>query len=454
MDRPFVKIAYIGGGSRYWARDLMKDLALQAPFDGKIALYDIDHPAALKNVEIGNQLFQHKEAVSHFTVSAMEKIESALADADFVILSIEPGPMSCRYADLVIPTKYGILQPVGDTTGPGGLLRALRAIPLFRQFARHIMDSCPNAWVINYTNPMTLCTRALYAETPSIKAFGCCHEVFAAQQVLLDLWLTDNPMAKATRRDVLIDVNGVNHFTWITKATLKDEDLLAKFKNKSADAGTYFDATEKSLKRIAEEDWFSGEYLVSHDMTRRFGAMAAAGNRHLVEFVPWYSGSEETLHRWGVICTPFEYRMQKSAKADASVDSYKQNKLNPTGEEGVLQMAALLGLGQLKSNVNLPNTGQSGALPADAVVETNATFSKNSLIPTPARALPSGANALVQRIALNQELSLQASLQNNLDLAFQALLNDPLVHIETDIAYRMFSEMIDDIRPFLPDAFQ
>ena len=111
----------------------------------------------------------------------------ALRGADFVVLSIEPGPTEARYADLVIPAKYGILQPVGDTTGPGGIARALRAVPIYTDFALKIERYCPKAWVINYTNPMTLCMAALYAATPKIKAFGCCHEVFHTQKRLAGL---------------------------------------------------------------------------------------------------------------------------------------------------------------------------------------------------------------------------------------------------------------------------
>jgi len=445
-SRPSVKIAYIGGGSRYWARDLMKDLALQAPFDGEIALYDLDLSAARKNVAIAERLFAREDVVGRFRVVAVETLAACLEGADFVVLSIEPGPMECRFADLEIPLKYGIIQPVGDTTGPGGILRALRSIPTYVHFARQIMKHCPRAWVINYTNPMTLCTRALYAAEPAIKAFGCCHEVFGAQRRLLDLAVRESHEGPAaTRRDLIVDVIGVNHFTWITQAHFRGQDVLARFKEQSADPATYFDATEKSLERVRDRKYFGGEYLVSHDLMRRFGAMAAAGNRHLVEFVPWYVESEAVLHRWGVVCTPYEHRISSRANEDVAADVYAQNEINPSGEEGVQQMAAILGLGDLRTNINLPNRGQAPGLSLNAVVETNALFSHDCVEPLVSQSLPAGANQLVQRIVDVQELTLAATLENDRDMAFQALLCDPLVRISTDAAHAMFTEMLDHV---------
>lgn len=443
--RPSIKIAYIGGGSRYWARDLMKDLALQAPFDGEIALYDIDFPAAQRNAEIGERIFARADSCSTFKVSAVDSLKDCLIGADFVVLSIEPGPTECRFADLEIPLKYGIIQPVGDSTGPGGILRGLRVISTYTELAHQIMAHCPNAWVINYTNPMTLCTRALYAAEPKIKAFGCCHEVFGAQHRLLKIAVDEFGADGAQRQDIIVDVIGVNHFTWITRAHYKGHDVLAKFQELAQNPDTYFDATEKSLERIKDKKYFGGEYLVSHDLTRRFGAMAAAGNRHLVEFVPWYSGSEEVLHRWGVVCTPYEHRINSRKTDDKTMDSYSQEDINPTGEEGVQQMAAILGLGDLHTNVNMPNVGQAPALSAQAVVETNALFSRDSVLPTVARPLPAGANHLVQRVIEVQELTLAAALTEDRELALQALLSDPLVHLDTVAAEQMLTEMLEHL---------
>ena len=177
-----VKIAYIGGGSQQWALHLMADLALSKSLNGSLVLHDIDNEAAEKNREVSKHIFSRPEATGQFEVEVEQDLDQALQGADFVVISIEPGPMENRFIDLKIPEKYGIYQSVGDTTGPGGIARAIRSIPVMVEFAHRIMAICPNAWVINYTNPMAWCTAALSAANPKIKAVGCCHEVFHTQE--------------------------------------------------------------------------------------------------------------------------------------------------------------------------------------------------------------------------------------------------------------------------------
>lgn len=447
--RPHVKIAYIGGGSRYWARDLMKDLALQAPFDGELALYDIHHAAALKNVEIADQIFARKEAVSRFKAEAIETLEAALKGADFVVMSIEPGPMQLRYADLEIPLKYGLYQPVGDTVGPGGLLRALRTIPTYQHLARKVAEICPDAWVINYTNPMTLCTRALFAEWADIKAFGCCHEVFGTQTRLAKLAGEALGLKDVKRHEVKVDVTGVNHFTWVTAAKCRGVDLMPALREHIAKPEFVADATADSLERVEKKQYFHNRGHVSFDLCRRFGALAAAGDRHLVEFVPWYARDEETLQRWGVICTPYQFRIDSRSGEDVASGSYAQDEINPSGEEGVQQMAGLLGIEDLDTNVNLPNRGQAPDLPLEAVVETNAAFRQDGLTPIVANALPPAAALLVQRVVGVQELTLKAAFARDLGLAREALLADPLVTLSPDRVYAMFDEMVEHIGDYL-----
>ncbi len=427
----------------------MKDLALTSRLTGLIELYDVNHDAAQRNVGFGEKIFSSEKAITTFEVRANPDLDETLKGADFVVLSIEPGPVEMRWAELEIPMKYGIYQPVGDTVGPGGLIRALRAIPTYLDFAHAIMQNCPKAWVINYTNPMTLCTRALSAAEPGIQAFGCCHEVFGAQYKLLNLAHKHLGAENIKRQEIKIDVNGVNHFTWITAAQWEGRDLMPIALAEAANPENFYDATEESLERKREERWFGGAGLVTKDLTRRFGAFASAGDRHLVEFVPWYAGSEENLHRWGVVLTPYSHREAHSKKPDVDLDSYDQSAINPSGEEGVAMMEALLGLRDLDTNVNLPNRGQARQFAQDVVVETNAQFRKNSVKPVVARDLPPAVAGLVGRIIQVQELTLTAARERSAHLAFQALLLDPLVHIPTDKAAEMFREMLEYTRPML-----
>ena len=450
-----IKIAYIGGGSRYWARMVMTDLALCPHLTGEIALYDIDHAAALRNVERAKEIYSHPDARTTFAVNAYGTSEEALADADFVFLSILPGPMWMFANDLDIPAKYGILQTVGDTTGPGGISRALRTVPIYVDYAHQIMEQCPEAWVINYTNPMTLCTAALYAAEPDIKAFGCCHEVFGTQEMLAGLVNAHLDAPRPKRSDIKTDIVGVNHFTFATRATWDGYDLFPLLEAHMEQEGFWADRTAWSLMAKERGLWFSSQKLVAFDFLRRFGALGAAGDRHLAEFVPWYLISEENLHRYGVILTPSSFRLgtwqpPQNAPGVAAQARREEGGLRHSGEEGVAQLLALLGVEPLDTNVNLPNVGQLPGLPLGAVVETNAQFRKDSLAPVVPKPLPFGLEIIMRRVVDVQELTLEAALMQDKDLAFQALLNDPLCRISVDQAWEMFNELLEANAEMLP----
>jgi len=228
-----IKIAYIGGGSMGWAWNLMSDLANEEQLSGTVRLYDIDKEAAARNEKIGNSLKNHPNAKSQWDYIAVDTLEEALKGADFVIISILPGTFDEMESDVHLPEKYGIYQSVGDTVGPGGHVRALRTIPMFVEFANAIKQWAPEAWVINYTNPMTLCVRTLYEAFPEIKAFGCCHEVFGTQELLKSALADIEGIQAGHRRDIKVNVIGINHFTWLDKATYEGRDLFPIYKNLS-----------------------------------------------------------------------------------------------------------------------------------------------------------------------------------------------------------------------------
>ncbi len=450
-DRYTIKIAYIGGGSRYWASELMGDLALAENLNGEIALYDIDFPAAQRNVGVAEKIFTAPAAKTKFDVRATEDPKDALRDADFVVCSIEPGPIEMRYADLKIPEKYGILQTVGDTVGPGGLVRNLRAIPIKMHYGHLVMECCPRAWVINYTNPMTLCTQAFYEAEPEIKAFGCCHEVFGTQANLGRLvkeWF--HLPEKPPRHDIVLDIAGVNHFTLATQAHWNGHDLFPRLYEMISQPGFFDSQAADARHRKAERKFFGGTGHVRWDFLRNFGVIGAAGDRHLMEFVPWYLTSEDSIQRWGTNITPYEWRYDNAKRPALSADSYDQRSLNPSGEEGVDQILALLGAKPLTTNVNIPNMGQMTQAPPGFVVETYAQFGRDCVRPLLASPLPPPAWALVDRTIEEQRTIMMAARENSFELALQALLLDPLVHRNTDQAAKMLREMMLHCKDHLP----
>lgn len=454
-----VKIAYIGGGSRGWAWSLMSDLASSDKMSGDVYLYDIDYEAAKKNEVIGNRINNDEKCKSKWNYHASETIDEALTGADFVVISILPATFDEMESDVHSPEKYGIYQPVGDTTGPGGIVRALRTIPMFEYIAKKVEENCPEAWVINFTNPMTLCVAALYRAFPKIKAFGCCHEVFSTQKLLMCALEEFEGIKCPHRRNIKVNVVGINHFTWLTEAKYGNIDLFPiykKFCEKYVENG-YVDPKD-SFHKWDEDDsnvW-KLRNKVKMDLFLRFGSIAAAGDRHLAEFCPgkWYLSSPESVRReYFFNLTPVSYRKEDlKARLKKSEEYYSGTKnigIKDTGEEGVMMMEALLGLGDMVTNVNIPNVGQIPNLPLGAVVETNATFRANEVVPVMAGNIPSNIYALISRIVGIQMMTLDAAFNRDLDLAFEAFTLDPLVNIKLDDARALFDEMIENTKEYL-----
>jgi len=290
-DNPLdLVIAYIGGGSRGWAWTLMSDLALEGSLGGIVRLYDIDKEAAEINARIGNTLRERDDVLGKWRYEIAEDLESALRGADFVIASILPGTFAEMASDVHAPEKYGIYQSVGDTTGPGGIVRALRTIPMYEVIGMAIREFCPKAWVVNYTNPMALCLRTLYEIFPDIKAFGCCHEVFGTRRLLAAmvrerLGAESIVDAKnATMQQIEVNVLGINHFTWIDLASFGTVDLMPHYR---AFVEEHF---ESGYEGAEGESWLNSYFIsaerVKFDLFKRYGLIAAAGDRHLAEFMP------------------------------------------------------------------------------------------------------------------------------------------------------------------------
>lgn len=448
-----VKIAYVGGGSRGWAWGLMSDLASQDVLSGSVYLYDIDASAASSNEIIGNKVNDAEGAVGKWDYIAVDTIGEALTDADFIILSVLPGTFDEMESDVHTPEKYGVYQSVGDTAGPGGLFRALRTIPMYVDIANAIKKYSPNAWVINYTNPMTLCVQTLYKVFPQIKAFGCCHEVFSTQGLLIDALEEMRGIKGLKRSDINVNVQGINHFTWLDKAWYRDIDLIELYREFAAKY--YHTGYWKDESNHWMNNSFASTNRVKFDLFKRYGSIAAAGDRHLAEFMhgKMYLENPDTVKDWMFGLTTVKWRKEDLQKrlerSKRLVSGEEEFKLKKTGEEGVHMMQALCGYGTLVTNVNLPNIGQMADLPIGAVVETNAVFRHNTVSPVAAGKMSNEINALVSRHIANHETILNGALAKNKDLVFTAFINDPLMTASTYDAKILFDEMFKNTAKYL-----
>ncbi|MDE7380304.1 MAG: alpha-glucosidase/alpha-galactosidase [Clostridia bacterium] len=454
-----IKICYIGGGSKMWARVFMSDLAVAENLSGEIALYDIDLPAAERNAKIGGYINNDPNTKSKFDYKVYPQLDGALENADFVVISILPATFKEMRSDVHTPEKYGIYQSVGDTVGPGGVLRAMRTVPLYEEFARKIADICPDAWVINFTNPMSICTKTLYDVFPDIKAFGCCHEVFHAQEFLCRV-LEEIKGVKVTRNDIYTDASGINHFTWITEARYGETDLLAllpEFTEKYFDEGYY---EKEGLRFAFKTDPFAYGNKVKMHLYKLYGALAAAGDRHLAEFLnaKWYLKDEKTVKDWAFNLTSVDWRendqRQKIAETIEMAEGRKKFDVVKSDEIAVDLMKALLGFSTIISNVNMPNRGQAPQLPTGSIVETNCIFSHGQIKPVLSKPLPKAAADLVIRCCANIDSLYDGIKRRDLNAVYLSFINQPLCSsLSFDESRALFKEMCLNTRKYLDPYF-
>lgn len=452
-----INVAYIGGGSRNWARWLIRDLSFENSFSANFKLYDINYQDAADNAELANLVFSKKEVVGKHHFEVVATLSDALSDADFVIISILPGSFEEMRSDVHTPEKYQIYQSVGDTTGPGGILRAIRTVPIYKEFALAISKYCPNAWVINYTNPMSMCVKALYEVFPKIKAIGCCHEVFGTQKLLAKA-LYEQTGIKCEREEIKVEVSGINHFTWITQAKYKEHNVFEYYANM---VDKYYETGYDLLGNTdLENNPFACLHRVKFDLFKRYGAIAAAGDRHLAEFCPgsWYLKDKQTVKNWKFGLTTVDYRIDECKKLFKATKDYITGKeefgLTPSGEEGVKMIKAICGLEDLVTNCNMLNCGQMPGVELGTVVETNAVFSKDSVKPVQTEKLNNQILSLINRVATNQTEVVKGILSEDYKKVFNAFINDPLVNITIDDAKNLFNEMVLNTKKFIPNQIK
>ena len=447
-----IKIAYIGGGSRLWARSLMSDLALVKDLKGEVRLYDIDVEAAERNAVIGNKIMALENANHAFKFIVSNTLEEALTDVDFVFISILPGTLDDMEKYVHIPQKYDIYQTVGDTTGPSGIFRALIMMPMYEVIAKAIQKICPNAWVLNFTNPMTMCVQTLYHIFPEIKAFGNCHEIFFVQRILARA-LKEETGIDTPFNTIQINPIGINHFTWINYASYQDIDIMPIYER--------FVNRYHSVGLLPDEEWknvgpFGSAERVKLDLYKKTGVIAAAGDRHLVEFLPhdWYLKNKETIDYWRFHLTPVQKRKEIMKYGDDTAKKIVAGEmdvhLSPSGEEGISQVQAIVGQKTLVTNVNMPNRGQIPNLPLGHVVETNAYFRKDSVQPIQSGDMPPfPLNYTLQHLKVH-DLLFKSFDEKSLKFALEAFhLDVSLQSLSHDKREAMFKELVDALKPAL-----
>lgn len=385
----------------------------------------------------------------NFRLEKTLSLEDALQGADFVILTITTGRLESMRPDLEIPAKYGIKQSVGDTTGPGGLARALRNVPVVAEIGTKVMESCPNALFLNYTNPMTVLTRTLAMQ--GVKVVGLCHEWIGVREKLALIFNTkpENITAK---------IAGVNHLIWVT-------DLYADGKRIWDELPAITDKILSGEIKVDEEDtsMFTDHAKVKAMLFQLYSALPAAGDRHIAEFFPHFI-NEST--NWGadydLKLTSIEDRQGLEAFAKTMIESVLNGETDlapfmaDISTEAANKIIRAVTCGERYIGImNLPNVGQVSNLPRDAVVETYGSIDSNGTHATPYGNVHAGVQNVLQKHISNQEMTVQAALAGDRNLALQVLLNDPLSsRLTIAQASELLEEMLEANKQYLPNFFQ
>ncbi len=453
------RITFIGGGSYQWTPKLLVDIVnTPSLVDAEIVIEDIDPAPIPRMVELVEHIAKVRDI--GITATGTTNQRTAVEGADYVVVCISTGALDSMACDVEIPMNYGIKQPVGDTVGPGGIVRALRNIPVMVGIARDMEELCPDAWLLNLTNPMTTLTRSVLRET-RVRAVGLCHEIAMAGFTLASLFECD-------MRAVKFEISGVNHLPLITGCDVDGNDglaMLADLLDREAEVRQEpikFDLPDAAIghEELIEMSKFTKSLIfdsnrVKLEIFRRTGILPGAGDRHLVEFFAGFLTEESGWGaRWGVALTSMDDRRRDLGKHiehfEAMLAADEVSRF-PSGE-----MVAGLIDAQLRNKpreypLNIANTGQVPDLPDGVVVESICTVDGSGIRGRDRASVPPVLADTLRRVSASQELTVEAALTGNRDTVVDAMLVDPLAgRIDYDAVPRMADEMLAATAQWLP----
>lgn len=425
-----MKITFMGAGSTIFARNVLGDcMCVESLRDAEMALYDID-----------GQRLQESEAMLqaiNININAgrakikcylgVENRKEALRGAQFVVNAIQVGGYEpCTVTDFEIPKKYGLRQTIADTLGIGGIFRALRTIPVLEEFARDMEEVCPDAWFLNYTNPMAMLTGFMQRYT-GIKTVGLCHSVQCC---------CDNIMGSVgmTYDDkVQWKIAGINHMAWLLEISRDGVDLYPEIK-----------------KRDLAQD-LPGWDAVRHEIMRTFGYYVTESSEHNAEYMPYWIKSKypELIERYHIPLDEYPRRcvnqIEEWKKTKASLTENPHLEHTRTHEYGSYIMEAMVENKPYKIGGNVINTGLITNLPAKACVEVPCLVDASGIAPVVIGDLPEQCAALNRTNINPQLMTIEAAVTKKKEAVYQAAMLDP--HTAAELS-------LDDIRSMCDDLFE
>ena len=427
-----MKITFMGAGSTVFVRNVIGDcMCTPALRDSTIALYDIDaerlEDSYIILSALNKNINENRCKIEKYC--GVENRKDALRGANFVVNAIQVGLYDpCTIIDFEVPKKYGLRQTIADTLGIGGIMRGLRTIPVLKDFADDMEEVCPDAWFLNYTNPMAILTGYMQRYT-KIKTIGLCHSVQSCSKDLLNnLGMED----KLEGRKELIA--GINHMGWLLEIQDKDgNDLYPEIRRRAAEKN----ANEK------HHDMVRYEYI------KNFGYYCTESSEHNAEYNCFYIKSKypELIDRYNI---PLDEYPRRCVNQIAGWKAEKENILNDgkitherSGEYASYIMEALVTGNPYKIGGNVLNTGLIENLPADACVEVPCLIDGNGIHPCHVGRLPVQLAAMNQTNINAQLLTINAAVTKKREDIYMAAMLEP--HTAAELSIDEIKAMVDEL---------
>lgn len=418
------KITFLGAGSTVFAKNVLGDCMTVEALQGfEFALYDIDEQRLHDSEMMLNNL--KKNLNSNVTVSAYHNRKEALSGAKYIINAIQVGGYdSATITDFEIPKKYGLRQTIADTLGIGGIFRNLRTIPVMQAFAKDIKEVCPNAWFLNYTNPMAVLTNIMLKE--GIKTVGLCHSVQVCTNDLLDS--LDLP-----QDNIQSKIAGINHMAWLLEIKQNDKDLYPEIKKRA-----------KAKQKSKHDD------MVRFEILDKFGFYVTESSEHNAEYHPYFIKNlyPELIDDYNIPLDEYPRRCIKQIEEWSQMRDDIVNDQNLThqrsNEYGSYIIEAMETNIPFKIGGNVLNTGGLiSNLPENAVVEVPCLVDASGLAPTYIGDLPEQLAALNRTNINTQLLTIEAALTNDKSKIYQAAMLDP--HTAAELSINDIISLCDDL---------
>ena len=423
-----VKICFIGAGSTIFAKNVLGDAMLTPSLqDAEIALYDIDENR-LKESELMLQTINKNSNQSRAKIQSFSDRKEALKDANFVINAIQVGGYKpSTVIDFEIPKKYGLQQTIGDTTGIGGIFRGLRTLPVMFDIAKDMEEVCPDAWLLNYTNPMAILTMGMLKAT-KIKTVGLCHSVQVCVPELFEhLGIKD----QYNLDEFQWKIAGINHMAWLLEINRNGVDFYPE------------------IRRLASEIANPHKDSVRFELMKHFGYYITESSEHNAEYHPYFikKNYPELIEQLQI---PIDEYLRRCVDQIAGWETQRDEIVNDGSLEhtrsreyaSYIMDAITTGTPTMIAG-NVLNKGLITNLPEDCCVEVPCLVDKNGVQPTYVGKLPTQLAALNRTNINVQELTVEAAMTLEKDKIYQAALMDP--HANAELSISEIKAMVDEL---------